>query len=420
MELDLSDIRVVIVDPYSEGAMLAEALRARGVKCVAIESSLEIPKSMRSRFNSGVFWDIVQYDANFEQTLNAVKRYQPTYVVAGCESGVELAERLGSELGLPGNGATLREARRDKYLMAEAVRAYGLRTAMQFISSDIEEIVDWVRNTLDWPVILKPTKSVASDSVFCCRSTDEVRKAAVKILSGTNVLGYRNPSVLVQEYLDGIEYVVDTVSYEGQNKTTAFWQYSRPAAVVSGEFVCYDAMTLLPYAGERQEVLQSYVFKVLDALTIRFGPAHCELMWVHGEPVLVEVAARLTGGINALLGGICGGICQLDETVEAMLAPDRFLATLNDQPCLQRRAVNLFLMPKRRGRLVRIRGLNKIRSLPTLHSVSVGAQPGDMLKRVAGLVTLIDEDIQSIERDINTIRALEDEGIFEVEDEFQA
>jgi hypothetical protein len=39
-----------------------------------------------------------------------------------------------------------------------------------------------------------------------------------------------------------------------------------------------------------------------------------------------------------------------------------------------------------------------------------------MIKRVAGLVTLVDEDIQSIERDIDVIRALERDGIFEVED----
>jgi hypothetical protein len=103
-----------------------------------------------------------------------------------------------------------------------------------------------------------------------------------------------------------------------------------------------------------------------------------------------------------------------------MLAPDRFLATLNDQPRLQRRAANLFLMPQRQGRLVRLRGLDEIRRLPTLHSLSVGAQPGDMIKRVAGLVTLVDEDIQSIERDIDVVRALERDGIFEVEDEHQA
>lgn len=412
----MPEISVAIVDPYSSGGMLSEALRARGAKCIAVESSSAMPEQMRSRFNPDVFRGIIQHDGDYEQTLNAVRRYRPAYVVAGSESGVELAERLGNELGLPANGATLSEARRDKYLMAEAVDSQGLRTALQYRSDDIEAIINWTSNTLDWPVILKPPKSVASDDVICCHSIDEVRTAAERILSDINVLGYRNPSVLVQEFLAGTEYVVDTVSYEGKRKTTAFWQYSRPASAASNGFVSYDAMTLLPYHGERQEIMQSYVCRVLDALAIRFGPAHCELMWVDGEPVLIEVGARLTAGINSILSGICGGISQLDETVGAMLAPDRFLATLNDQPRLQRRAANLFLMPQRQGRLVRLRGLDEIRRLPTLHSLSVGAQPGDMIKRVAGLVTLVDEDIQSIERDIGVIRALERDGIFEVED----
>jgi biotin carboxylase len=420
LELALSSICAVIVDPYSSGAMLAEALRARGTKCIAVLGSPDLPKSMRSRFNPGVFQEIIEHDGCYEQTLDAVKRHQPAYVVPGFESGVEFAETLGNDLGLPANGATLRAARRDKFLMAEAVRGFGLRTARQFLSDDIESIVNWTSSTLDWPVIVKPPKSVSSDGVSCCRSADEVRKAAEKILSGTNVLGFRNRSVLAQEFLAGTEYVVDTVSYEGRNKTTAFWQYSRPATAESGEFVCYDAMTLLPYDGERQEVLQSYVFKVLEALDIRYGPAHCELMWVDGEPVLIEAAARLTAGINSILAGICGGICQLDETVEAMLVPDRFLSMLNVQPQLQRRAANVFLMPQRRDRPVRLRSLDGIRRLPTLHSFSVSAQPGDIVKQVAGLVTLVDEDIQSIERDINTIHALESEGVFELEDDFPA
>jgi hypothetical protein len=266
-------------------------------------------------------------------------------------------------------------------------------------------------------VIVKPPMSVASDNVAFCRSSDEVREAAGRILSVTNVLGCRNHAALVQEFLEGTEYIVDTVSCDGRRKTTAIWQYSRPPTGETGEFVSYDAITLLPYAGERQQALQSYAYKVLDALAIEFGPAHCELMWVDGEPVLVEAAARLSGGIVALLSGICGGITQIDETVSILLEPERFQATLNEMPQLQRRAVILFLVPHKRGRLVRIRSLDEIRHLPSLHSISVGAQPGDMLKRVAGVVTLIDENIQSIERDIGVIRTLEREGMFEVEND---
>ena len=43
-----------------------------------------------------------------------------------------------------------------------------------------------------------------------------------------------------------------------------------------------------------------------------------------------------------------------------------------------------------------------------------------MVKHMAGLVTLVGEDIQLIERDINVIRALERNGVFDVDDEFRA
>jgi biotin carboxylase len=412
-----NEICIVIVDPYSAGAMLAEALRARGAKCIAVESSQSIPKAMRSRFNAAVFWDIIRHEGDYVRTREAVAHHRPAYVVPGGESGVELAERLANDLGLPANDASLCNARRDKYLMAEAVRASGLRTATQFLSSDVEEIVDWTVNMLNWPVIVKPPMSVASDGVSFCRTTDEVRAAASRILSATNILGCQNPAVLVQEFLAGTEYIVDTVSRNGCRKTTAIWEYSRPPTAENGEFVSYDAMTLLPYDGERQQALQSYAYEVLDALAINIGPAQCELMWVDGEPALVEAAARLSGGIGALFSGICGGISQVDETADILLEPERFLATKNEKPCLQRRAVILFLMPHQRGRLVHIHGLNEIRQLPTLHSFSVGAQKGDMLKRVAGVATLIDEDIRSIERDVSVIRGLERGGMFEVENE---
>ena len=415
MQRGPADTCIVIVDPYSAGAMLAEALRARGAICVAVESSPAIPKAMRSRFNPAVFRDIIRHEDDYGCTLESVRRNRPAFVVAGSESGVELAERLAVDLDLPTNGAEMCEARRDKFLMAEAARASGLRTAKQFLSDDVDEIIDWTESTLDWPVIVKPPRSVASDGIAFCRSVDEVRQAAAIILSATNALGCKNHAVLVQEFLAGTEYIVDTVSLDGNRKTTAIWEYNRPPTADACEFVSYDAMTLLPYSGKRQQALQSYACSVLDALAIEIGPAQCELMWVDGEPVLVEAAARLSGGIGALLSGICGGICQVDETVSIMLEPKQFMASIDDMPHLERRAVILFLVPQQRGRLIRLRGIGDIRRLPTLHSLSISAQPGDTLKRVAGVVTLIDQDIGSIERDIGVIRALERKCLFEVE-----
>ena len=174
-------------------------------------------------------------------------------------------------------------------------------------------------------------------------------------------------------------------------------------------------MTLLPYGGRRQAALRAYAFRVLDALGIRFGPAHCELMWVDGEPVLMEVGARLSAGINAELSRICGGICQLDETVDAILAPEAFLGSLNQRATLQRRAANVFLHPQRPGTLRRVNHLDALATLPTLHSMSIQMTPGEPVRRVAGRVTLVAAGMRALRRDMARVRRLERAGLFDTD-----
>ena len=411
----MPDRPIVIVDPYSSGALLADALVARGVRCIAVESSPALPTSMRSHFDRDAFGEVISHHGDGEQTLQSVARHKPSRVIAGFESGVELSEWLGHQLGLPSNDPNRAESRRDKYAMAESARSRGLRTPLQFQSCHIDDLLAWTHRTLAWPVIAKPPQSVASDHVFCCRTSDELRSAAEAILRDRNVLGSRNSTVLVQEFLPGTEYAVDTVSCDGKHKLTAIWQYHRPAA--GSTFICYDSLRLLPYEGDRQAELRRFAFAVLDAVGVRFGPAHGELIWTAEGPALIEVGARMTAGNNAVLSRLCGGICQLDETVEVLVAPDRFLAGLDSQPRLEKWAANLFLIAPCRGRLIQTRHLERLRQLPTLHSMSIATQVGEVIQGVAGRVTLLHASWEAIERDLEEIRSLEKKGIFLVEEQ---
>ena len=63
---------------------------------------------MRSRFNPQTFLEVIQHQSDLDQTLVGLKRHGPSHVVAGFESGVELAELLSQRLGLPSNGSQLR------------------------------------------------------------------------------------------------------------------------------------------------------------------------------------------------------------------------------------------------------------------------------------------------------------------------
>jgi len=297
--------------------------------------------------------------------------------------------------------------------MADVVRRQGIRTARQFSSNRCAEVIEWVRLQGRWPVIVKPVAGCASDSVHFCNSEADVALAHESIIGRANVLGLLNDAVLVQEYLAGDEYVVDTVSCEGRHRRASFWKYHRP--VNGSSFVPYDAMELMPFDGELQDKLFTYATAVLDALEIRYGPAHCELITVDDEPVLVEVGARLSAGINAVLSRMCGSVCALDLTLQAYLDPETFHASADQPLSLALKAANCFFIPGRPGKLAGLPRLTEVRSLRSFNRMSIGAKLGEALPRVAGIATLMHSDQSVISEDIKTIRELQLSGFYEID-----
>ena len=77
------------------------------------------------------------------------------------------------------------------------------------------QVVELIENHLKpqpFHVVVKPVKSAGSDDVTLCTSMDHVKQAYGNIQGKINGLGLENKATLVQEYLDGTDYVVDTVS----------------------------------------------------------------------------------------------------------------------------------------------------------------------------------------------------------------
>lgn len=224
----MASARIAVVDAYSSGALLAPAFAEHGYESVAVQSRREVPELFRSSFAPDDFVAVVHAESGAASTAAELAQFDVGHVLAGSEPGVELADELCERLGLLANGTARRTARRDKYLMGEAVRSSGLPTPAQFHSSQLDELRAWADNDARWPVVAKPRRSVASDSVTVCRTEADLGRAHDAIAGRTNVLGLVNESVLVQELVDGAEYVVDTVSYAGHHRVAAFWRYYRP------------------------------------------------------------------------------------------------------------------------------------------------------------------------------------------------
>ncbi|HZM76499.1 MAG TPA: hypothetical protein VFC19_12275, partial [Candidatus Limnocylindrales bacterium] len=110
---DYAGQTVTIVDPYSTGAQLAPALRARGMRPVAVVSPGGPPAVSAADLRPDDFDEV--YYADRVDLFAVLGAQAPAWVVPGGEEGVELADRLAAAL-TPGRGnvVSLAAARRHK------------------------------------------------------------------------------------------------------------------------------------------------------------------------------------------------------------------------------------------------------------------------------------------------------------------
>jgi biotin carboxylase len=406
---------VAIVDPYESGAMLAPEFRERGHPCLMVQSTEEIPADYRAAFNRADYVGIIRSCDELAKTVEQLKSLEVNIVVAGSESGVNTADRLSEALGLLSNGTRLTHARRDKCLMAHAVNRHGLRTPRQFCSNQLEELLEWVGRHGAWPVVIKPPHSMSSEGVYLCGSTAEVERAFESLYGRVNKLGLVNETVLAQEFLGGDEYIVDTVSHNGRHHPVAIWKYTKPTPA-TGLIGSFETKELLACETEPARRLFAYTAGVLDALGIKYGPGHCELILKDTEPLLLEIGARTHGGEKAHhTCRAAGRPSQIELTVDSYLDAARFSERTARPRGMTRHALMVLLKPRRGGRLRAFKNLSEVKGLRSFHEMKIDARPGQVIPRFFGLVILLHRERDVIEADLRRIRELEEDGFYETE-----
>ena len=151
--------------------------------------------------------------------------------ISESDAGVPTAERISLALHLPTNGHS--EHLRNKYLTNMRLRQAGMNAASQILSAEWDVIKKEVQKPPfqsaggHLKCVVKPYRGVASDGVHLCNSLEEVYAAFHRLFNSSKYGGGRLDQVLVQEYLDGEEFAVDTVSSNGCTKITAVWRYRK-------------------------------------------------------------------------------------------------------------------------------------------------------------------------------------------------
>jgi len=181
-------------------------------------------------------------------------------------------------------------------------------------------------------------------------------------------------------------------------------------------------MKILCVDDELTRQLVAYQQSVLDALEIKNGPAHAEVMLTKSGPCLVEVGSRCHGGEGTWqpIANGCIGHNQIDVTLDCYVRPDEFDKLPEFKSSMHRYGREVFLVAREDGKIKSIPGIDTIMGLRSFVKCEMCVQPGDELKKTVdcftrpGAIQLIHDDAKVVEEDYETIRKLEANGLFEL------
>ncbi|MHB2017155.1 MAG: ATP-grasp domain-containing protein [Candidatus Xenobia bacterium] len=391
---------VVIVDPVDSGAELAPGFAARQIPAIAVKS---IPGARWDELYEGTYAGRIQ-TSHFQKIyedrpdlVEVLRRHDPLAILAGAESGVELADRLAAAVtphlaNVPG----LADARRHKGAMQGALAQAGLPAIRTLTTADPSEVAAWLeaQHLADAGLVVKPAASCGSDNVHHVPPGGDWRRPFDLILSSrTKLRGEANEAVVVQERVVGTEFAVDTVSAAGEHVLAHLIRYTKTAA---GErLTVFDHTEFVAFDPAQHGEMLAYVRRALDAVGIRWGAAHSEVMLTADGPRLIEVGARTCGGPVLGFSRVATGSSQLERVVEAYVDGEIRSRTYD----FKKTVVPVFLIAPVSGILRNVEELEVLRQLPTHLATHMWLGNGDQVQQTVDWETVLGVVALAGERD---------------------
>jgi len=300
--------------------------------------------------------------------------------------------------------------------MMEVLKANDISTGEYLRAFDAAEIIKWTNAKRLEKIVMKPVNSAGTDNVHICKSEAEIHSAFDRISNTTNQLGIVNRGVFAQEFLEGVEYIVNSVSRDKNHYIAEIWRCDKRQIRSSEAYTnIYDVEKLLPYHGAEQASLVNYTLNVLNALEISHGPAHAEIMLTSRGPVLIEIGLRLMGGVEPSAFEASLGTQTVRLTVDAYTDPS-FSVNCKRPYEVKKFIYTVILISSVEGTVTEIPLIQQIQRLESFFSISMNVHEGARIGKTVdlfsspGLVYLVHGDRNTLERDYQTIRQLEPHG----------
>jgi biotin carboxylase len=221
-------------------------------------------------------------------------------IVALDEFDMETASTLREHLRLPGMGLTTMRYFRDKLAMRMRALDRGVRVP-DFVPivnhSDIRYYLDHVPG----PWVLKPRQEASAIGIKKIHAAEELWPLLEQ-------LGDKQSTYLLEKFVPGDVYHVDSVVYENEVLFSNVSKYGKPPMNVAQGGGVFTTFTV-PRGSEEDTALREINDELLKALGLLRGVSHAEFIQAHADEhfYFLECAARVGGAyINEMVEAATG------------------------------------------------------------------------------------------------------------------
>ncbi|WP_170006025.1 ATP-grasp domain-containing protein [Bacillus fonticola] len=278
------------------------------------------------------------------------------------DEGVELATIIAEKLSLPSNTLISSRYVNDKSKLRNLLNQNNI-SKVEFIETNSKKEVERFFLNLNKPIIMKPKNGSGSQNIFKISKREDIDAAFSKIIDKHKV-------VLVEEYLDGREISVESMTYNGNH----FPIQITDKEISSTHIEIGHVMPASVSVGEENEIRQ-LVKNVLTLINHQFGPTHIEIKLTSSGPKIVEAHTRPGGDFIVMMLADVFGLDLITLTIEYLLDNKMQQITLNTGKAA---AVRYFESEKL-GVIRNISGMEELMSHPNVLIVDLNYSEGDNL-----------------------------------------
>ncbi|MBG9548458.1 ATP-grasp domain-containing protein [Cytobacillus firmus] len=356
--------------------------------------------SIKEEYNSCYLSDaeevfILNYE-NYDSVLKTIKFLIENYRIEGIlclsEKDIPIAAKIAKELDFYFVTESAARISLDKQLMREKLNNNPNLKVEYGIVRSFKDIETFIIDS-NKQYILKPINLTGSKKVNKIVSTQ-----CLEFLKSSESIEETDFPLIIEEFLDGTEYSIETFSVKGRHKVIGITKKIKNTST----FIEYGhSFPDYSINNEVKQKIYDFTIEVLNNIGLLDGPSHTEIMYTCKGPKLIETHTRFGGDNIPELIKLSTGIDLPSSYINLFI--NNKMPEFMDSEIYYNNVAAIRYFELDEGYLEEINGIEEVQKMKNVYDIKIEISPNSYISKDndsfdrKGYVIMVGDSIEHIE-----------------------